>query len=558
MPLSIPTLKSLKSSKQSTYDLQARAEGADQTKTAAAADLADVDPATLGQDVAIHGISIASHQQYSYIPNTDTTKSLATDIIQLTRFKNRRPTIPEDRPQRKPSIRNIFLGVPEPNARRFSQDIGGASLVLKFRALESKETTRVLFLQVFIPFLLSGFGNVGAGLFLNYAQTWQVFRDNTIFYMLLATVMAFKTNLEATLAARLSTCSNMGSMRTIGQKFKAFLGNLALVQTQAIIFGLMSSTLVVAINTFEHGEFELALGLRTIATGVAAICVNEMISSCLILMVVVASERAGVNPDNVSTLIAAMFGDFSSVFFISVTAALFHTIQSSEWLFITIICGLICILPLTIYIATRNEFTRGMFLGTHLPLAMAVTVATISGLVFDHAVQSFARIAIYQAVINGISVNLMAVQTSRIATYLAKLNAVAPDRAKEYSSKCSPIEALFAQGELTWICCKKDRAVNNERPTNHHINPPTSRHERFGRPVADCNVLTGYERLSMLYHTGRAQLCGCNLLLDRMLFDFYPTSGNIHSMPDLYGNTNFLETGLGSRQRSNSRPDVDF
>lgn len=432
MPLNLSNIN-FKSNKQSAYDLQAQV-GQPEANV-------EID------DGAVHGISIAPHEQFSYIPNMDTTKSLATDIIQLTRYKERRPTVQEDRPQRKPSFRNIFLGVPEPNARRFSQDIKGASLSAKFQALESKETTRVLFLQVFIPFLLSGFGNVGAGLFLNYAQTWQVFRENTIFYMLLATVMAFKTNLEATLAARLSTCSNMGSMKTFGKKIEAFFGNLALVQTQSIIFGLMSSVLVVLINSIEEGELHLTLAIRVIATGMAAICVNEIISSVLILTVVIGSEKAGVNPDNVSTLIAAMFGDFSSVFFISITAAIFHTIHTLDWLFIVVICCLACLLPLTIWIATQNAFTKGMFLGTHLPLALAVTVATISGLVFDHAVQSFARIAIYQAVVNGVSVNLMAVQTSRISTYLAKLNSVAPDRAKEYSNKCSPIEALYAQGE---------------------------------------------------------------------------------------------------------------
>ena len=449
MPINLKN--GLKSSKQWAYDLQARADESaqqqhhhHQSHDQGEEPLADAPDSSGG----VHGISIAPHEQFSYIPNMNTTKSLATDIIQLTRYKERRPTIQDERPQRKPSFRNMFLGVPEPNARRFSQDIQGASLTAKFHALESKETTRVLVLQVFIPFLLSGFGNVGAGLFLNYAQTWQVFRENTIFYMLLATVMAFKTNLEATLAARLSTCSNMNSMRSLGKKFQAFVGNLALVQTQSIIFGLMSSALVVLINCIEEGgELNAGQALRVVATGMAAICANEIISSVLILAVVVASEKAGVNPDNVSTLIAAMFGDFSSVFFISITAAIFHTLQSLEWLFIAIICGLACLLPLTAYVATQNCFTKGMFLGTHLPLALAVTVATISGLVFDHAVQSFARIAIYQAVVNGVSVNLMAVQTSRISTYLAKLNSVAPDRAKEYSNKCSPIEALYAQGK---------------------------------------------------------------------------------------------------------------
>lgn len=474
MPFTFASLN-FKSSKQSTYDLQARADGTQNASGGGGGGglSADADdPTALGRDGDIQGISIAAHEQYSYIPNMNTTKSLATDIIQLTRFKNRRPTIPEDRPQRKPSFRNIFLGVPEPNARRFSQDISGASLVSKFKALESKETTRVLILQVFIPFLLSGFGNVGAGLFLNYAQTWQVFRENTIFYMLLATVMAFKTNLEATLAARLSTCSNMGSIKSAMKKLEAFLGNLALVQTQSIIFGIMSTALVILINSFEHGSFEYMLSLRLMATGVAAICVNELISSCLILMVVVASERAGVNPDNVSTLIAAMFGDFSSVFFISVTAAIFHTIQTTEWLFLAIILGLLCVLPLTIYAATKNDFTKGMFTGTHLPLALAVTVATVSGLVFDHAVQSFARIAIYQAVINGVSVNLMAVQTSRIATYLAKLNSVAPERAQEYSNKCSPFEALYAQGECL-ILPLMDFFENHNAHTNQYTHTQT-------------------------------------------------------------------------------------
>lgn len=428
----------ISSKKQWVYDLQSHAGGCPEL-------VQDSSDAT--DESSIKGISIAPHEQYSYIPNMNTTKSLATDIIQLTRFKNRRPTLPEDRPMRKPSFRNIFLGVPEPGTRRFSEDIRGANLAAKAQALESKETKRVLLLQVFIPFLLSGFGNVGAGLFLNYAQTWRVFRDNTVFYMLLATVMAFKTNLEATLAARLSTCSNMGTIKTFAKKLEAFLGNLAMVQTQSVIFGLMSASLVVLLATFESGEFHLGLSLRVVATAMAAICLNELLSSVLILAVVVASERASVNPDNVSTLIAAMFGDFSSVFFISVTAAFFHTIQELEWIFTALILGLLLLLPLTLYLTSRNSFTRGMFIGTHLPLVLAVSVATISGLVFDHAVQSFSRIAIYQAVVNGVSVNLMAVQASRISTYLAQLNAVAPDRAKSYASNYSPVKALHAQGK---------------------------------------------------------------------------------------------------------------
>lgn len=433
--------------KWAAYDLQARAENLNNNQDNVTIEQADPIEERNSQ---IQGISIAQHEHQSYIPNMTTTKSLATDVIQLTRYKNRRPTLQELRVERKPSIRNIFLGVPGPEKRRFSQDICGCNLVAKCAALENSETKRVLILQVFIPFLLSGFGNVGAGLFLNKAQRWTVFREETVFYMLLATVMAFKTNLEATFAARLSTCSNLGSMKTWPKKLQAFIGNLALVQTQSIIFGFMASALVLGCDALQAGQLlPLVVCLRLLATSMAAIFLNECLSSILILAVVELSERAGVNPDNVSTLIGAMFGDFSSVLFVSVGASYFHSMggKDVEWIFITIIVTLTSLLPFTIYISNANPFTKGMFLATHIPLALAVSVATISGLVFEHAVQSFARIAIYQAVVNGVSVNLMAVQASRISTYLQQLNSIAPDRARQYANKCSPFEALFAQGK---------------------------------------------------------------------------------------------------------------
>lgn len=434
--------------KSAAYDLQARVDNLDGLGVDANLEQVDLSG---DENSQVQGISIAQHEHLSYIPDMTTTKSLATDVIQLTRFKNRRPTVQDYRPERKPSIRNIFLGVPEPERRRFSQDIRSCNLVAKCAALENSETKRVLILQVFIPFLLSGFGNVGAGLFLNHAQKWTVFREETIFYMLLATIMAFKTNLEATYAARLSTCSNLGSFKTWPKKLEAFIGNLALVQTQSIIFGLMSSSLVLAFDAIQAGHFlPTNLCLRLLATSMAAISLNEILSSILIMAVVELSERAGVNPDNVSTLIAAMFGDFSSVLFVSIGASYFHSMGPDiQWLFITIIVGLLSLLPITLYIANVNPFTRGMFLVTHIPLTLAVVVATLSGLVFEHAVQSFARIAIYQAVVNGVSVNLMAVQASRISTYLQQLNSIAPDRARQYANKCSPFEALFAQGKFT-------------------------------------------------------------------------------------------------------------
>lgn len=59
--------------------------------------------------------------------------------------------------------------------------------------------------QVLIPFLICGFGNLGAGQLLDMIQHWPVFLRITELYVLVPSLMGLKGNLEMTMAARLST-----------------------------------------------------------------------------------------------------------------------------------------------------------------------------------------------------------------------------------------------------------------------------------------------------------------------------------------------------------------
>lgn len=99
--------------------------------------------------------------------------------------------------------------------------------------------------QVFIAFMIAGFGNVGAGLILDHVQHWTVFVSITEMFVLVPSLLGLKGNLEMTMAARLSTHANLGNMQHWKQTLKLAKGNLALVQCQATVVSFLAALIAI-------------------------------------------------------------------------------------------------------------------------------------------------------------------------------------------------------------------------------------------------------------------------------------------------------------------------
>jgi len=84
-----------------------------------------------------------------------------------------------------------------------------------------------------------------------------IFKQITEIYILIPSLLGLKGNLEMTLASRLSTQANIGNMDKKNELKKMIIGNLVLIQLQAIVVGFLASIVSLAMGWVPQGYFNL-------------------------------------------------------------------------------------------------------------------------------------------------------------------------------------------------------------------------------------------------------------------------------------------------------------
>lgn len=345
-------------------------------------------------------------------------------------------------------------------------------------AHEHDDSTRSAVKELMLPVLLSGFGNMGAGIILDSAQNWPVFKNIPQLIVLVPALLGLKGNVEMTLSSRLATHANLGQLSDPHSRKQIVLGNISLAQCQASAIGLLAPLIAIAF-TFLHGgsavtsasnQTELAGGsslaeqasanehqlqvlkvLLVMASSVLTSGLADLMLSSLMCFIVIQSvNRFKVNADNIATPIAASVGDLATMSLLAITSRTLYTLADRlPWLPVVPIAVWMVVILVSGRLASQNRFTSKLVYTGWTPLLAAMLLQNSSGSVMERFFRVYPRMAAFQPVINGFGGNLVAVQSSRIATYLHRTCKKRQLPTAEPNWLVMPWTVFFGQSALT-------------------------------------------------------------------------------------------------------------
>lgn len=308
---------------------------------------------------------------------------------------------------------------------------------------EVVETPLEILVQVFVPFMLAGLGMVAAGVLLNKAKDLDVFKEIPELMVMVPPLLGLKGNLEMTLACRMSTLANLGNAASRSALLSIAGGNLALIQCQAIVAGLVAAMLAVVKSLVSEGCLDWNHVLTLVTSAALTAELASIVLASVMVLVIVLCQRLHMNPDNVATPVAASLGDVITLALLAGFATLLHVpLRDQQWASGLLLGAIVLLAPLWALLAYRNTYTREVLSQGWLPVLFAIVISSGGGYILEIASSRYEGLAAYQPVINGVGGNLVAVQASRISTYL-HLNSERPSLPPDESRCVGPIAVFF-------------------------------------------------------------------------------------------------------------------
>jgi solute carrier family 41 len=234
-------------------------------------------------------------------------------------------------------------------------------------------------------------------------------------------------------------------------------GNMALIQCQSTVVGFLAALFAIAVNWLPEAEFHLDHALILCAASLLTACLASLLLGIVMIVVVIASHKCNINPDNVATPIAASLGDLITLTILAqISNYLYQCIDGYQWVYLLAIVLFLLTIPIWCVIAHHNEYTNEVLYSGWTPVITAMAISSVGGCILDFAVARFRGIAVFQPVINGVGGNLAAVQASRISTYLHQNYKLGQLSSSERILCLAPTATFFSKSTqiLSFFFCK--------------------------------------------------------------------------------------------------------
>jgi len=276
-------------------------------------------------------------------------------------------------------------------------------------------------LQVFPTYLMAGCGMVSAGLLFEYFQNWPAFINVPEIIIVIPPLLGLKGNLEMTLAARMSTASNLGHLDDPKVALSTIFGNLVLVQCQGIVVGFLASLCGLAMGWLPIAKAHYEQALLLCASAIVTASLASFVLALIMVIVIVAARKFRCNPDNIATPIAASLGDITTLGLLAwISDILYSDYNTGGYKAQIIVGGYFLVLPMFIALAYNNEHVSEVLRVGWTPVLMAMLIASGGGFVLEMAVEHFKGVTLFAPVMNGSGGDLVGIQASRMTTYLNK------------------------------------------------------------------------------------------------------------------------------------------